>query len=443
MPSLREIKDRIGSVKSTLKITGAMKLVASSKLRKAQKAIETLRPYERTLSAILSSVLPSAALSVSPDGFSEGLPEGFSDCSSDGLPDGFSDCSSDGLPDGSSRKGGAFSGGASSGGRKSGSEGCGESAGKVAVVVITSNSSLCGAFNANAVKKALEVLSGLSVSSGIPSSSGFSSASSGLSLADVYAVGRKGAEAMRKAGIGLSGDWNSLSAKPSFSEAAALAAELCDGYNSGRYSRVILVYNHFVSTSRQEVTVETYLPFSFDAVTAVSGPGADSGSGTMGSEFPVSAGSSSGSDGSGSGTMVSGLHVSADSGSDTMGSEFPVSAGSGVLGGAGPGPGAAGSGPGAAGSAGRGSTSGSSAGYIVEPDPEAVLSALIPKVLNLKIYASVLDSAAAEHAARTVAMQTASDNAEDILSELTLEYNKSRQQKITSELLDILGGKAR
>ena len=56
MSSLREVKDRIASVRSTLKITSAMKLVASSKLRRAQKAIETLRPYEETLSSILASL---------------------------------------------------------------------------------------------------------------------------------------------------------------------------------------------------------------------------------------------------------------------------------------------------------------------------------------------------------------------------------------------------
>ena len=59
MASLREIKDRIGSVRSTLKITSAMKLVASAKLRKAQKAIEGMRPYERTLAEILAA-LPAA-----------------------------------------------------------------------------------------------------------------------------------------------------------------------------------------------------------------------------------------------------------------------------------------------------------------------------------------------------------------------------------------------
>ena len=67
MATLRETKDRIGSVRSTLKITSAMKLVASAKLRKAQKAIEGMRPYERTLAEILSAVGP-AALSPRADG---------------------------------------------------------------------------------------------------------------------------------------------------------------------------------------------------------------------------------------------------------------------------------------------------------------------------------------------------------------------------------------
>ena len=78
--------------------------------------------------------------------------------------------------------------------------------------------------------------------------------------------------------------------------------------------------------------------------------------------------------------------------------------------------------------------------YLVEPDPETLLAQLRPQVLRLGIYTTLLDSNAAEHAARTVAMQTATDNGEQLLSELTLEYNKGRQQKITNELLDIVGG---
>jgi F-type H+-transporting ATPase subunit gamma len=78
--------------------------------------------------------------------------------------------------------------------------------------------------------------------------------------------------------------------------------------------------------------------------------------------------------------------------------------------------------------------------YIVEPNRAEILEELIPKVLRLKIYTALLDSNASEHAARTIAMQIATDNADDILQDLSLLYNKSRQQVITNELLDIVGG---
>ena len=83
------------------------------------------------------------------------------------------------------------------------------------------------------------------------------------------------------------------------------------------------------------------------------------------------------------------------------------------------------------------------ADVILEPNAKELLEALVPKTLKLKLYAALLDSAAAEHAARTVAMQTATDNGEDLLDELTLQYNKGRQQKITSEILDHRPGRRR
>ena len=78
--------------------------------------------------------------------------------------------------------------------------------------------------------------------------------------------------------------------------------------------------------------------------------------------------------------------------------------------------------------------------YIVEPNTEEVIRELVPQVLSLKIFTILLDSAAAEHAARTIAMQMATDNATELLQDLTIQYNKSRQQAITNELLDMMGG---
>lgn len=78
--------------------------------------------------------------------------------------------------------------------------------------------------------------------------------------------------------------------------------------------------------------------------------------------------------------------------------------------------------------------------YIVEPGREELLRSLLPKAICLRLYTALLDSAVAEHSARMIAMQVATDNADGLISELTLEYNKGRQQAITNELLDIISG---
>lgn len=77
---------------------------------------------------------------------------------------------------------------------------------------------------------------------------------------------------------------------------------------------------------------------------------------------------------------------------------------------------------------------------IMEPSREALLESLIPDALAMKMHAVMLDAQAAEHAARTVAMQTATDNANELLEELQIQFNKGRQAAITNELLDIAGG---
>lgn len=78
--------------------------------------------------------------------------------------------------------------------------------------------------------------------------------------------------------------------------------------------------------------------------------------------------------------------------------------------------------------------------YILEPSREELLKVLIPKSIKLKLYTALLDSNASEHAARMISMQIATDNADQLITDLTLTYNKSRQHAITSELLDIVSG---
>lgn len=78
--------------------------------------------------------------------------------------------------------------------------------------------------------------------------------------------------------------------------------------------------------------------------------------------------------------------------------------------------------------------------YILEPNREELISAIVPREIILKLYTAALSASASEHAARMIAMQAATDNADKLIGELALEYNKQRQQAITTELLDIMGG---
>ena len=321
MASLREIKVRIGSVRSTLKITSAMKLVASAKLRKAQKAIEGMRPYERTLAEILAAVSPGRT----------GEP-------ASRLPSS--------LPAGAGT-GAVATAPAAAEPSPSGIAGSAVP-GPTAVVAIASNSSLCGAFNANIVRETLKTIR--ACEGGV----------------EVYPIGRKMVEALRRAGYTNPMDYNDLIGHPAYEKSAALARSLSERYQRGELGRVVLVYNRFVSTSTQEPTVESYLPFD------AAGWGGDS---------PVKPANDEG------------VKPANDD-------------------------------------------------YLLEPDAQALVDQLLPQVMILKFHAAILDSAAAEQAARTIAMQTATDNAEDLLGELTLEYNKGRQQKITAEILDLLGGAA-
>ena len=216
------------------------------------------------------------------------------------------------------------------------------------MVAIASNSSLCGAFNANIVRETLKTIR--ACEGGV----------------EVYPIGRKMVEALRRAGYTNPMDYNDLIGHPAYEKSAALARSLSVRYQRGELGRVVLVYNRFVSTSTQEPTVESYLPFD------AAGWGGDS---------PVKPANDEG------------VKPANDD-------------------------------------------------YLLEPDAQALVDQLLPQVMILKFHAAILDSAAAEQAARTIAMQTATDNAEDLLGELTLEYNKGRQQKITAEILDLLGGAA-
>lgn len=289
MASLKEVKTRIASVNSTRKITSAMKMVASSKLHRAQQAIESMRPYERQLTRIMSTFVGSM--------------EGEVDTAYAAQRD----------------------------------------IKRVVIVLFTSNSSLCGGYNANAVKAFVKKVEEYR--------------SRNIEVCRVYAMGKKAAEAVGKLKNFDLVDKSALLDHPSYQGAAKVASELMDLYVKGDIDEVDLIYHHFKSAGTQILTTETFLPID--------------------------------------------LHTDSTE---------------------------------------EGATN--NLNFIVEPSIGDIVNQLIPKSLHLRLYTALLDSLASEHAARVIAMQVATDNADDLLRELTLTYNKTRQQAITNELLDIAGGSA-
>ena len=292
MASLKEVKNRINSVKSTRQITSAMKMVASAKLHKAQGRIENMLPYQRKLNEILMNFLRTDATFESP----------------------YTDV---------------------------------RSVTKVAIVVFSSNTSLCGAFNSNVAKMLEKTANDYKLL--------------GQENIMIYSVGRKVEDAVKKMGYTPQGSYQIMADKPSYVQAYELAGSLMNDFLEKRVDKVELIYHHFKSMGSQVLTRDEYLPIDLKKVTEEANEA-------------VSEMRSFNND------------------------------------------------------------------YIVEPSVPELIAGLLPKVLSQKLYTVLLDSNASEHAARTLAMQTATDNANELIQDLTKQYNKSRQQVITNELLDIIGG---
>lgn len=282
MASLKEIKIRLASIRNTQKITSAMRMVSSAKLHHTQTIVEHMLEYESKLSAILRGTLSAESDMSSPYAAVREVKQ-------------------------------------------------------VAIVAFSSNSGLCGAFNANIWKELTARLHRYEAD-GI--------------TARIYPVGKKVADELHKAGYQTNDSFLTIGDKPAYEDASQLAVALMELYISAQVDRVELLYHHFKNMAEQVLTEKVFLPVSL--------PEAD-----------------------------------------------PESA---------------------------------SSNYILEPSAEQLLALLLPKVLHLNIYTTLLDTVTAEHAARMLAMQTANDNANDLIQELTLQYNKNRQQAITNELLDIMGG---
>lgn len=282
MASLKEIKIRLASIRNTQKITSAMRMVSSAKLHHTQTIVEHMLEYESKLSAILRGTLSAESDMSSPYAAVREVKQ-------------------------------------------------------VAIVAFSSNSGLCGAFNANIWKELTARLHRYEAD--------------GITVR-IYPVGKKVADELHKAGYQTNDSFLTIGDKPAYEDASQLAVALMELYISAQVDRVELLYHHFKNMAEQVLTEKVFLPVSL--------PEADSES--------------------------------------------------------------------------------ASSNYILEPSAEQLLALLLPKVLHLNIYTTLLDTVTSEHAARMLAMQTANDNANDLIQELTLQYNKNRQQAITNELLDIMGG---
>ena len=319
MPSLKEIKGRIASVNSTRKITSAMKMVASSKLHHAQVAIQNMLPYESMLEHILKSFLAAAVGSQTI--YDQERPVK-----------------------------------------------------RVALVVFSSNSSLCGGFNANIIKTMTKAVDALSNELGKDN-------------VEVYPIGRKVAEKAGKLGYNVKCDLADLVDHPNVKQCIDLAMELGERFANNEIDKVELIYHHFKSAGSQILTHKTFLPIDIESELNADHE-RDLTSNVVTKQ------------------VQDYLKKKGRKTKKVQENEVaPLND-----------------------------------NFIVEPDMHTVLSQLIPKMGHLMLYTALLDSVASEHAARMVAMQTATDNADELLRQLNLQYNKSRQQAITSELLDIVGG---
>ena len=277
-------------MQSTLKITSAMKMVASAKLLRVQSSMEALSEYERRFSDIVAALVSDPDVEVA---------------------------SPLTLEHGEKRR--------------------------ACLVALASDSSLCGAFNANALREAVSVVEEL--------------LAGGFSRVTVYPMGEKMVQGMGRYAaacgekIDLCLDYRHLVGKHSFDGIIPLADRLMEDFLADRCDRVCISRCHFHSMGRQVPMREQLLPFS----------------------------------------RVSRANVDRTTAVD----------------------------------------------YILEPAPDTLLDALLPSAIRIILYNALLDSITAENAARMVAMQTATDNAEELSDDLTLEYNKNRQQAITAELADI------
>ena len=294
MANQKEIRTRISTVKNTQKITRAMKMVAGARLNRAQTRIFEMRPYAQQTAQVLRSVVGGAAPATS--------------------------ASLQAHPLLSVRE-----------------------TSKVALLVLTSDRGLCGAFNSSLLRQAMKRWKALE--------------EEGKEVA-IYVVGRKGRDFFARRGAPVAeyfpGVWDDLGLE----QARRIAQSLMRPYASDKVDAIVLIYNEFKSAMTQIAVEDTLFPLTHEGLGVREGGAAE---------------------------------------------DEPKE-------------------------------------YIFEPDRDSLLDVLVPMSIEVTLLRALYESMASELGARMTAMDSATKNAKDMISALTLQYNRARQASITTELMEIIGG---
>ena len=295
------VQGRISSVKNIEKITRAMEMVAAARLRRAEQRIAHLRPYAGALRRMTRQASEAAGSIPSVPVLAER-----------------------------------------------------EDVSTVAILLVTGDRGLAGAFNSQIIRAGLRL--------------GTELEGEGKKVV-YYASGRRGVSSLSFRKKEVLGEYTGFTDRPAYADAREIASDLTQAYVDGEVDRVDVFYNGFVSALTQEVTRETLLPLQ---------------------------------------------EASIFEGDDEEGEDSDE------------------------GHEDRGS--GHSALVEYEPDPEEILQRLVPEYVQISIYRALLESTASEHGARMTAMRNASENAGDLIKDLTLQFNRERQAAITQEIMEVVAG---
>ncbi len=305
MPTLLDFRRRIRSVKNTQQITRAMKFVAAARLRRAQEKAFAARPYVRQMSRVLHSAM--ARIENPVHALMAHRPEE-----------------------------------------------------RVLVLVLTGDRGLCGAFNANVIRRAVAFLHEHKSKQKI----------------EVIPIGKKGRDALRKQKWEFAAEYINIMQRVEFAQAREIADKVIGLYTAEKIDAVYVVFNEFKTVLTQKLTVEKLLPIEPAAVGAAAAP-----------------------------------HTEASPHGAPAGERAAATAAALV-------------------------------DYIYEQPPAEIFARLLPRYVETQVFRAMLESSAAEHAARMTAMDAATNNATDMIESLTLHMNKVRQAAITKEIIEVVSGAA-